>query len=75
MREARISLRTPTAIILVTTIGFRRIFSTVELGFNQWAICAGIALSLLVVEELIKFFLRRRVPAVEPVPVQPAMAV
>jgi hypothetical protein len=47
----------------------------VELGFNLWAICAGIALGLLVVEELIKFFLRRRVPAVEPAPVQPAMAV
>ena len=43
------------AIILVTMLGFlQRIFSTVELGFNQWAICAGIALSLLVVEELIK---------------------
>jgi len=64
------------AIILVTTIGFlQRIFSTVELGFNQWAICAGIALSLLVVEELIKVFLRRRVSAVEPAPAQPAMAV
>ncbi len=49
------------AIILVTMLGFlQRIFSTVELGFNQWAICVAIALSLLVVEELIKLFLRRR---------------
>jgi Ca2+-transporting ATPase len=48
------------AIVLVTMLGFlQRIFSTVELGFNQWAICVGIALSLLVVEELIKLFLRR----------------
>lgn len=48
------------AIILVTTIGFlQRIFSTVELGFTQWAICVGIALSLLVVEELIKVIIRR----------------
>jgi Ca2+-transporting ATPase len=48
------------AIVLVTMLGFlQRIFSTVELGFNQWAICVGIALSLLVVVELIKLFLRR----------------
>jgi Ca2+-transporting ATPase len=48
------------AIVLVTMLGFlQRIFSTVELGFNQWAICVGIALSLLVVEEVIKLFLRR----------------
>jgi P-type Ca2+ transporter type 2C len=54
------------AIILVTMLGFlQRIFSTVELGFNQWAICVGIALSLLVVEELIKLFLRRRASAPE----------
>jgi Ca2+-transporting ATPase len=44
----------------VTVLGFlQRIFSTVELGFNQWAICVGIALSPLVVEEVIKLFLRR----------------
>jgi P-type Ca2+ transporter type 2C len=54
------------AIILVTMLGFlQRIFSTVELGFNQWAICVGIALSLLVVEELIKLFLRRGASASE----------
>jgi Ca2+-transporting ATPase len=49
------------AIVLVTTIGFlQRIFSTVDLSLSQWAICAGIALTLLVVEEVIKLFLRRR---------------
>ena len=64
------------AIILVTTLGIlQRIFSTVELGFNQWAICAGIALSLLVVEELIKLFLRRGKSVLEKTPAQPAVAV
>ena len=63
------------AMILVTTLGIlQRIFSTVELGFNQWVICAGIALSLLVVEELIKLFLRRRRSAPEKTQAQPAMA-
>jgi P-type Ca2+ transporter type 2C len=64
------------AIILVTTLGIlQRIFSTVELGFNQWATCAGIALSLLVVEELIKLFLRRGASASDKTPAQPAMVV
>jgi Ca2+-transporting ATPase len=49
------------AIILVTEIGFlQRVFSTVELSFSQWWICIGIALTLVVVEELIKVFIRRR---------------
>jgi Ca2+-transporting ATPase len=49
------------AIILVTEIGFlQRLFSTVELSFSQWWICIGIALTLVVVEELIKVFIRRR---------------
>jgi Ca2+-transporting ATPase len=49
------------AIILVTEIGFlQRVFSLTELSFNLWSICIGIALSLVVVEEVIKVFLRRR---------------
>jgi P-type Ca2+ transporter type 2C len=49
------------AIILVTEIGFlQRIFSMVDLTLAQWGICLGIALSLVVVEELIKLFVRRR---------------
>jgi P-type Ca2+ transporter type 2C len=56
------------AIILVTTLDFlQRIFDTTGLTFTQWCICAGIAASLVVVEELIKFVLRRRAPAT-PVP-------
>jgi P-type Ca2+ transporter type 2C len=49
------------AIIAVTTIGFlQRIFETVELSFAQWSICTGFAASLILVEELIKFVIRRR---------------
>jgi P-type Ca2+ transporter type 2C len=49
------------AMILVTEIGFlQRIFSMVDLTLAQWGICLGIALSLVVVEELIKLFVRRR---------------
>ena len=39
---------------------------TVELTFSQWSLCVGIATSLVVVEEVLKFFLRRRgAPAVD----------
>jgi Ca2+-transporting ATPase len=49
------------AIIAATTIGFlQRILETVELSLSQWSICVGIALALVVVEELIKLVLRRR---------------
>jgi Ca2+-transporting ATPase len=51
------------ALYLVTKIGFmQRIFSTVDLSLEQWGICVGIALSLVVVEEIIKVFIRRRSP-------------
>jgi Ca2+-transporting ATPase len=64
------------AIIAVTTIGFlQRIFSMTSLTFNQWAICIGIALTLVVVEEVIKFFIRRRAKGAEPpLIVEPAPA-
>jgi len=49
------------ATVAVTGMGFlQRIFDTVSLTFNQWSACSAIALSLLVVEELIKLVLRRR---------------
>jgi P-type Ca2+ transporter type 2C len=49
------------AIILVTKLGFlQRLFSMVDLTLGQWGICLGIALSLVVVEEIIKVFIRRR---------------
>jgi Ca2+-transporting ATPase len=48
------------AIFLVTALGFlQRIFSTTDLGFTQWVVCIAFALTLLVVEEVIKFFIRR----------------
>ncbi|MEV0596055.1 cation-translocating P-type ATPase [Nonomuraea cavernae] len=51
-------------IVAVTEIGLlRRVFGTTELSVGQWATCLGLALSLVVIEELIKFVLRHRVPA------------
>jgi P-type Ca2+ transporter type 2C len=50
------------AIILVTKLGFmQRLFSVVDLTLGQWGICLGLALSLVVVEEIIKVFIRRRI--------------
>jgi Ca2+-transporting ATPase len=55
------------AIIFVTEIGFlQRVFSVVDLTLAQWGICTGIARSLLVVEEVIKFFIRRRARTAAP---------
>jgi Ca2+-transporting ATPase len=51
------------AIIAITTITLlERIFDTGELSANQWSICIGLALSLVVIEEALKFVLRRRQP-------------
>ena len=49
------------AIVAITSLGIlERIFDTTGLDFNQWCICIGLAASILVVEETIKYFLRRR---------------
>jgi Ca2+-transporting ATPase len=49
------------AIIAVTTIGIlQRLFDTVDMTFAQWAICVGLAVSLVVVEEVTKLVIRRR---------------
>jgi Ca2+-transporting ATPase len=49
------------AIIAVTTIGFlQRIFDTVELNLSQWSVCIGFAVTVVVVEELIKLVIRQR---------------
>ncbi len=64
------------AIILVTKMGFlQRIFSMVDLSLEQWWICLGLASSLVVVEELIKVFIRRRSRAGVPAGVDRAPAV
>lgn len=61
-------------ILAVTLLDpLERIFGTTGLSLNQWLICIALALTLLVVEELIKLVLRRRArqglpQRVEPVP-------
>jgi Ca2+-transporting ATPase len=59
------------AIVAATALGFlQRILDTVGLSFAQWSICVGLAVTLVVVEELIKVVLRRRErqPAAEVIP-------
>ena len=63
------------AIVAVTALGFlQRIFSTVSLSFSQWWICIGIAATLVLVEELIKVFVRRRARRGVPAGIAKAMA-
>ena len=48
-------------IFLPTELGFtQRILGLAALTGNQWLICIGLAIALLLVDEVIKFFLRRR---------------
>ncbi|RHA40087.1 cation-translocating P-type ATPase [Cellulomonas rhizosphaerae] len=48
------------AIIAITALDFlARIFGTTGLGFTQWCICIGLAASLVLVEEVVKIFVRR----------------
>jgi Ca2+-transporting ATPase len=59
------------AIIAVTAIGFlERIVGTTSLSFSQWWICIGIAATLVVVEEVVKVFVRRRARRTPTVPEQ-----
>ena len=49
------------AIVAVTAFDIlQRIFDTTPLSFEQWLTCIGLALALLVVEELVKVVVRRR---------------
>ncbi len=49
------------AIVAVTALDFlHRIVGTTSLDFTQWCICAGIAASLVVFEELLKLVIRHR---------------
>src|SRR5690606_35205386 len=44
--------------LLGTELGFlQRILGTVSLSLEQWLLCIGLALALLVIDEVIKFFL------------------
>ena len=70
------SLASAASIILATEFGFLlRILDTVELTGNQWLICIGAALPIVVVSEIRKFLLRRRDPAAEEPSPQPGGAV
>jgi Ca2+-transporting ATPase len=45
---------------LVTQVGFlQRLFGTTALSGAEWLVCIGSAATLIVVDEVIKFFLRR----------------
>ena len=60
-------------ILLGTELGIlQRILGTVSLSLEQWLLCIGLALALLLIDEVIKFLMRRRRPqppvsAAEPV--------
>jgi Ca2+-transporting ATPase len=55
------SLMSAVAIILATELQFlQRVLDTVELTGNQWLICIGAGLLVVVVSEAWKFVLRRR---------------
>ena len=48
-------------IFLPTELGFlQRILGMTSLSGDQWLICIGFAIALLLVDEVIKVFLRRR---------------
>ena len=52
------------AIILATELGFlQRVLDTVELTGDQWLICIGAGLTIVVASEIRKLLLRRREPA------------
>ncbi|RPI31895.1 MAG: ATPase, partial [Chloroflexota bacterium] len=47
--------------ILGTELGlFQRILGTVELSGRQWLLCIVFAVALLLIDEVVKFFMRRR---------------
>jgi P-type Ca2+ transporter type 2C len=55
------SLASAASIIFATELGFlQRILDTVELTGNQWLICIGAALPIVVASEIRKLLLRRR---------------
>jgi P-type Ca2+ transporter type 2C len=61
------SLMSAAAIIFGTELGFfQRILDTEELTGNQWLICIGAALAVVVVSEVWKLVLRRREAAAQP---------
>ena len=46
---------------LATELGFlQRLFGTTSLRAQEWLLCAGFAVFLILVDEVFKFFLRRQ---------------
>lgn len=67
------------AIVAVTALDFLEgIFDTTGLSLGQWGVCIGLAASIIVIEEVIKFFVRRRgaaaISSPSPVHLTPAIA-
>ena len=55
-------------IILATTLGcLQRILETTDLTGQQWGLCIAVGIAVLLLDEVIKFFLRRRQPKPGPV--------
>jgi Ca2+-transporting ATPase len=51
---------------LATELGFlQRLLGTTSLRAQEWLLCVGFAVFLILVDEVIKFFLRRRKPAAD----------
>jgi P-type Ca2+ transporter type 2C len=70
------SLASAVAIIVATELGFlQRILDTVELTGNQWLICIGAGLPIVVASEIRKFLLRRRDSAAQEPSPEPGGAV
>jgi Ca2+-transporting ATPase len=47
--------------VLATELGFlQRGLGTVSLSGNQWLLCIAVTLAFLLIDEVVKFFMRRR---------------
>jgi Ca2+-transporting ATPase len=65
---------------LPTELGFgQRILGLTSLSLDQWLLCIGFAIALLLVDEIVKFFLRRsrggaaQTPAAQTVSARPVI--
>jgi Ca2+-transporting ATPase len=62
-------------IFIPTVLGFmQNVFGFQSLTVNQWLICIGLAFILVLVDEVFKFFLRRRRATPEVTAISPAVA-